>query len=76
MSCFEQYEHHGNKVWVREDLRGLHRDHCLCYSCAEFNPDDNKANCALANLLYVICCAHNTVTPVWECAAFKERKGG
>jgi hypothetical protein len=41
---FIQYEHHGNKVWVRSDLKGTHRSNCLCYSCDRFKPEDWENN--------------------------------
>ena len=31
-----EYEHHGSNVKVREDLKGKHRDHCLCFRCGGF----------------------------------------
>lgn len=33
-----EYEHHGSSVKVREDLKGLHRDYCLCFRCKTFVP--------------------------------------
>jgi len=33
-----EYEHHGENVKVREDLKGRHRDHCLCFRCNAFKP--------------------------------------
>jgi hypothetical protein len=30
------YEHHGHNVAVRSDLKGKHREHCLCYRCSKF----------------------------------------
>jgi len=69
-----RYEHHGKTVSVREDLKGRHRDYCLCYHCAWFQPQDPTLNCRIANLLFSICQGHNIVTPVWECAKFMERE--
>lgn len=31
-----EYEHHGTKVKVREDLKGKHRENCLCFRCGVF----------------------------------------
>ena len=72
MSDFEQYEHHGKMVWVRTDLRGRHRDHCLCYQCGRFIPD-GKGNCPRAGILFNFCKTWDMVTPVWECPDFKKR---
>lgn len=68
------YEHHGKEVKVQEHLKGRHREHCLCYTCVEFKPEDREANCPIANALYAICVEHNVATPVWECPKFAEVK--
>jgi len=68
-----KYKHHGIDVSVREDLKGKHREHCLCWNCAKFKPEDREANCQIANLLYKFDILHNVTTPVWECKKFKER---
>ena len=72
--AFEKYEHYDKDVWVRSDLKGKHRDHCLCWVCKRFNPDDREHNCGIANLNYSLCCAFNLVLPVWECPEFLEKK--
>jgi len=75
MSAFEQYEHHGKKVWVRKDLKGQHRTHCLCFQCAKFNLNDREANCPIANALYRFDILAGVVTPVWECRHFVSAEG-
>lgn len=67
-----KYEHHGVEVSVREDLKGKHREHCLCYQCSRFNIDDRDKNCPIANLLYRFCVLTSCTTPVWECPQFRE----
>jgi len=70
---FIQYQHHGTQVWVREDLKGKHREHCLCWSpCALFKPDDPD-NCPIAQANYEFCVKHNVTLPVWECPVFEEK---
>jgi len=64
-----QYEHHGKKVWVRQDLMGQHREYCLCYSCASFKPNTPE-NCPIAQANYEFCVRHNVTLPVWECPIF------
>ena len=66
-----QYEHHGNRVWVQHDLKGLHRLHCLCYSCSHFKPGDVD-HCKIAAKLYAVCVEHSLVTPVYECPEYVE----
>jgi hypothetical protein len=68
-----QYEHHNEQVWVDEDLKGKHRDMCLCYKCDKFNPENREANCEIANALYRICVYFSLATPVFECPDFKEK---
>jgi hypothetical protein len=67
---YVRYNHHGCQVWVRKDLKGRHREHCLCFSCALFCPEDRNRNCPVANKLFEACVVHNVVTPVWECPEF------
>lgn len=69
---YEIYEHHGEVVCVRRDLKGKHRDYCLCFSCSKFCPDDIKKNCKIANKNYLFCVKENLVLPVWECPQFVE----
>lgn len=69
---FEQYEHHGRKVWVRSSLKGKHRQHCLCYDCKKFSCGEPEQNCPIANLNYAVDIAHDLVTPVYECPEFVE----
>jgi len=70
---FEQYHHHDDIVWVRSDLKGKHREHCLCHSCTRFKPEHREMNCSTANLVYSVCCECGLVLPVWECPYFEER---
>ncbi len=69
---FERYVHHGDRlVWVRNDLRGRHRDFCLCSDCRRFHPG-STGNCPIAAMLYQLCINHDLVTPVWECPRFTQ----
>jgi hypothetical protein len=69
----EQYEHHGEVVWVRSDLKGKHKEHCLCYECGLFFPDEPE-NCLIAELNFSVCVAFNVVLPVWECPRFEPKE--
>jgi len=61
------YVHHGNDVFVREDLKGRHREFCLCYrNCYHFG------DCEIASALYALCLKYHVVTPVWECPGYEE----
>jgi len=66
------YVHHGDIVSVREDLKGRHREHCLCWRCSNFTPDDRGNSCPIANTLYALDVLAGITTPVWECPKFYE----
>ena len=70
MSRYTKYEHHGLEVWVRTDLKGTHRQHCLCHSCEKFRPENRDDNCSKANRLYQLCVDEGMTTPVFECPDF------
>lgn len=64
------YVHHDCLNAVATELKGKHREHCLCYQCGLFKPDDRAKNCTLANLVYAICEETGMVLPVWECPSY------
>ena len=74
-SEFVQYVHWNETpgVWVRKELKGKHRQHCLCHSCKKLNMEDRNNNCPTANLIYSICVRLNMTLPVWECQNFEEK---
>jgi hypothetical protein len=72
MSEFTKYVHHGKEVGVRKDLKGKHRDHCLCFDCDNFNLG-TSFKCDIADELYKLCCKYNLTTPVFECPEFEEK---
>lgn len=64
------YEHHGKVVSVDASLKGKHREHCLCFKCHNFDPENREKNCPIANALYSICVLTGVTTPVYECPEF------
>jgi len=70
---YEQYTHHGKKVWVIKEMKGKHRTVCLCFRCKKFNPLDRDKNCPVANMVYSMCVLQDLVLPVWECKDFGEK---
>ena len=70
-----RYIHHNTEkpVYVKAELKGKHRNYCLCNTCNDFHPDDRKLNCNIANILYFLCVEFDIVTPVWECPAYKPK---
>jgi hypothetical protein len=75
MGKHERYSHHGNMVWVRSDLKGKHREHCLCFECKRFNAEYPENKCRLADHLYTFCRLTGCVTPMYECQMFEALKG-
>ena len=72
MGAITTYQHHGTPVHVDGDLKGLHREHCLCFrNCAKFKPS-TPDNCKIAAATFKNCVKFNTVTPVYECPQFEE----
>ena len=69
MTQIVSYVHHGTRVKVREDLKGRHRELCLCHSCAYLKPGAAD-NCRKAQRLYELCVAEGMTTPVFECPSF------
>jgi N-acyl-L-homoserine lactone synthetase len=70
MNDYEVYLHHNLPMWVREDLKGRHREHCLCYGCQRFFPEDRARNCVIACTVKNLCEKLEVTTPVWECTRF------
>lgn len=66
-----EYKHHGKLVKVDENLKGKHREHCLCFRCRLFAPGQGH-NCGVAELLYQFCKEYSVTTPVFECPWIKE----
>jgi len=67
------YEHHGRRVAVDEELKGKHKEHCLCFRCARFS-FNGEDNCKLAELNFANCRINDMVLPVWECPDLIENK--
>lgn len=67
----ETYNHHGKDVVVISEVKGKHRQHCLCMTCHHFTPEDRDNNCVASNALYELCREFDTVTPVYECPKYQ-----
>ncbi len=65
----EWYNHHGKRVAVMSDLKGKHRDHCLCYCCKNFKPGTDE-NCKIAQETYHHNLQYGLVTPIYECSEY------
>ncbi len=70
----ETYIHHERRVFVPVELKGKHRDHCLCYSCCFFHPEDREKNCNVADELFRLDKRHGLTTPVYECPYFGHKE--
>lgn len=62
-------------VTADSDLRGKHREHCLCFKCENFKPGMPETNCPIANLIYAVCIVNGVTTPIYECPKFIEKVG-
>ena len=71
MGQIVKYKHHGAWVKVDGELKGHHREHCLCFRCGLFAPGTPN-NCAIAQQVFATCEDLNLVTPVYECPAMVE----
>lgn len=69
-----KYVHHQQEVYVYEQNKGKHREHCLCWDCKKFTPQNRGTNCRIANIIYNLNIKLGITTPVWECAYFEEMK--
>ncbi len=69
MAGTERYTHHGREVTVLSEVRGKHRELCLCYRCQDFHPGQSFS-CEIARTIYEHCKSFGLVTPVFECAHF------
>jgi len=68
------YEHHGAMVWTRSDLKGKHREYCLCFKCKKLNTRNREDNCNIANTLFDLDVKYSLTTPVFECPLFMEKE--
>lgn len=74
MRPVEKYVHHGKEVSVLSDVKGLHRDNCLCFNgCKHFKPGEPD-NCVIAEAVFSTCVKYNLVTPVYECPVYEQEE--
>ena len=66
-----KYNHHGKDVFVKGDLKGKHRNYCLCFECKKLNITDRDKNCHIANIIFDNCVKYGITTPVFECGEFE-----
>lgn len=66
-----KYIHHDKEVSVFTQMKGLHREYCLCYQCKNFIPENRQQNCPIANNLFKFDQENGVTTPVWECEEFE-----
>lgn len=67
---YENYERNGKKAWVRSDLKGRHKEFCMCWDCKKFTPDTEDKGCPIIKQVLDTAAHHNIVLPVWECGVF------
>lgn len=74
MSNVERYIHHGNDVAVISEVKGKHRDHCLCFQGCKFFKPGEQDNCNIAQANYTMCVNYGLVTPVYECPKYEAQQ--
>lgn len=67
-----KFEHHGVVVSCMDNLKGKHREHCLCWICRKLNLADRDKNCKIASLLYAVDRQCQITTPVFYCKEFQK----
>lgn len=72
MSEIIKFEHHGKEVFAQKELKGKHRDYCLCWKCGKLKPGAED-NCKIAALLYRLDILAEVTTPVFYCREFSEK---
>ncbi|HNW92866.1 MAG TPA: hypothetical protein PKM88_08160 [bacterium] len=70
---YRQMERDGVTTWVRSDLCGRQKEHCLCWACRAFQPEREDKGCPAIRAVLQLATKRRLVLPVWECAAFSER---
>lgn len=73
MDRIVKFKHHGKLVSSRKELVGKHREHCLCWICGKFNPENPEKNCKIANLLYRVDIICEITTPIFYCKEFQKK---
>jgi len=68
-----KYNHHGKDVFVFEELKGKHRDMCLCFKCSKFLPG-TLFNCRIAQATFDNCVKYHITTPMFECPEWDKLK--
>lgn len=66
----DKYEHHSVEVTVLSEIKGQHRQHCLCYNGCKFFKPGTSENCEIAKATFKNCVTFNIVTPVYECPKY------
>ena len=71
---YEQIDKGDVRTWVRKDLKGRQKEHCMCWNCRKFMPETDHKGCSIIREVLKLASINNIVLPVWECAVFDERK--
>jgi hypothetical protein len=69
-----KFDHHGAIVSCREDLKGKHREYCLCFQCDKLFVDDLDKNCKIAQALFRLDILAEITTPVFYCKEFVQKE--
>jgi hypothetical protein len=75
MQKVERYVHHGREVAVISEVKGRHRDFCLCFNGCDFFKPNTPENCEIAKMNFAVCKTHGLVAPVMECPKYRIADG-
>ena len=65
--------HNGSTVWVRADLQGRQKEHCICWSCRKFQPDTADKGCPIICSVLQLAAEKGVILPVWACPVFDKK---
>jgi len=66
-----KYFHHDCEVSTFVEMKGRHREFCLCHNfCKHFKPGEPD-NCEIAEKNFALCVEHCVTTPVIECPMYE-----
>lgn len=66
-------EHYGKQVWTNKFYDKVRKTGCLCFSCANFHPEQPN-NCRIAQALYELCVATDIAAGVSRCPEWAKKE--
>jgi hypothetical protein len=70
---YEKYDKNDTSVWVRNDLKNRQKEFCMCWDCAQFQPETEHKGCPIIHAVLTLAVEKKIVLPVWECPSFQAK---